>query len=177
MVTEDDEDEFHDSFEDFFPESPKSRSPSPLFDSPPAPFTPPTPFECEAFFQFPKVSVGLESQATEIANPFDAPPILFSEGESIISLNDFAILGVLGKGGQGTIYRALHKPSNTRVALKRIKKDPVSEILTPREQECLRRLVNADGILELYGSFHDQEYFYLVTVSSYSVRGSVLFLT
>jgi serine/threonine protein kinase len=42
-----------------------------------------------------------------------------------ISIGDYAIGKVIGKGGFGIVYKAIHRPSDTTVALKSLEKDAI----------------------------------------------------
>ncbi|KAG6874038.1 hypothetical protein C0995_006895 [Termitomyces sp. Mi166 len=82
---------------------------------------------------------------------------------SSLTLTDFELLKIIGKGYTGVVYLALDKLSREPVALKIVKKGQTDDCRTLLEQEVQRSLSDSSFILPLLASWHDANNFYLVS--------------
>jgi serine/threonine protein kinase len=94
--------------------------------------------------------------------------VLAASHVGVPQLSNFIIIGKLGNGISGTVYKIQNKASSAFLALKVIPKKGFSlseleDIVS--EQTALRRMLGHPGFLQLEASFHDSENFYLATVS------------
>ena len=87
------------------------------------------------------------------------------EGGGPLSITDFELQSVLGRGAWGKVYRALHKPSGILFALKRMKKralineDLVRLIVS--ERKLMSELLHP-FICTLHGHFQNELYLFMV---------------
>ncbi len=85
-----------------------------------------------------------------------------------LSPADFRVYQLLGQGAQGTVSLVQYERNGLFYALKAIKKSalkPHHFAFAFQEQAILKELVGCAFFLQLRGSFEDDEYFYLLTVS------------
>ncbi|CDW80812.1 protein kinase domain containing protein [Stylonychia lemnae] len=78
------------------------------------------------------------------------------------SMNKYEILGIIGEGAYGIVYKAKHKEN---VAIKKFKESEEDEIVkktTQREVKMLRQLKEADNIVKLLEVFKRKNRLYLV---------------
>lgn len=84
---------------------------------------------------------------------------------------------VIGRGAYGSVQLALHKPSGTKVAVKKLDKN---QIKTPRMKETLQREIQIHkklkhvNIVRLYASLEDERFIYLVL--EYVQQGNLFYL-
>ncbi|KAI3659895.1 hypothetical protein MP638_003395 [Amoeboaphelidium occidentale] len=82
------------------------------------------------------------------------------------SRDDFEFLQLLGKGGFGYVYQALHRKTGKQVAVKMINKRKIKEagmLQRVRKEIEIQQQLQHPSILELHGFFEDDNYVYLVT--------------
>jgi len=113
------------------------------------------------------------SSITTTVNPsittvVNAPPMF--------QLKKFLIVGELGNGASGSVYKIQDKLTSAFLALKVIHKKNLTTMQIEdvvREQVALQKMAGEFGFLQLEASFHDSENFYLATVSrEYSPFGA-----
>jgi tetratricopeptide (TPR) repeat protein len=107
---------------------------------------------------------GLDGDRTDVGEPTPAPPEApaTTAGSPVVDgrqVPGYEILGKLGEGGMGVVYKALHLPLNRVVALKMIRPDvrgdPEYLSRFRREAETVARLQHAN-IVQIYEiSEHD----------------------
>ncbi|GJE94951.1 kinase-like protein [Phanerochaete sordida] len=87
----------------------------------------------------------------------------FASTKRAVTIHDFALTCNVSSGPWGWISGALHKPTGTCVVVKAAKKreKPTQSVLN--EQAVLRALSGTPHVLSLLASFHDRDYFYVVT--------------
>ncbi len=88
-----------------------------------------------------------------------------SEGGGPLSINDFELQSVLGRGAWGKVFRALHKPSGIVFALKRMKKralidEDVARLIVS-ERKLMSELLHP-FICTLHGHFQNDIYLFMV---------------
>lgn len=87
-----------------------------------------------------------------------------------LGTSDFRVLRVLGHGGQGTVLLVEYLSSGRLYALKMIKKQGLrlkEYRLAFQEQDASKLLAGNPWCAQLKGSFEDEEYFYLLSVSRF----------
>ncbi len=92
------------------------------------------------------------------------PPTLRTE--------DFRVMRVLGKGGQGTVLLVQYKGDGRLYALKVVRKAALSIREYPfafQEQDTCKTLAGNYFFAQLRASFEDEDYFYLLSVRLYRV--------
>ena len=92
-----------------------------------------------------------------------------------LHITDFAEVDFLGSGAWGFVHLHRHRGTGMLVAIKSVPKERVQgkEEQLLREQATLLAVSGQEGVLDLLGSFQDDAYFYLVTVSfdSFHIAG------
>ncbi|KAF7792330.1 hypothetical protein EIP86_003366 [Pleurotus ostreatoroseus] len=109
----------------------------------------------------------VSATATRPQSPcvFDTPkkPAATPVLSDVLRLFDFSEVSFIGAGSFGKVHLVQHSGTRMEVALKSVRKDPEIERAIRREQSLLLELAGARGVLELLGSFHDENNYYLVT--------------
>ena len=106
------------------------------------------------------ISLSTTSVNPSITTLVNTPPVF--------QLNDFLIVGELGKGASGSVYKIQDKLTSAFLALKVIHKKGLTTLEIEDavdEQVALQKMAGEFGFLQLEASFHDSENFYLATVS------------
>lgn len=85
-----------------------------------------------------------------------------------VTSDDFRVVGELGEGGQASVYLVQERATERLYALKAAEKSEYPEMneLMFREQAVLESIAGSPWFLSLKASFEDDEYFFLLTVSS-----------
>jgi hypothetical protein len=107
------------------------------------------------------------AQEVPSPTPSNASTETLVEGPPAISADDFHVLARLGQGAHGTVWKVKHKVTGRISAMKIVCKAGLSAsqlVCIMNEQECLKRAIGIEGVLQLEASFHDNHNFYLVTV-------------
>ncbi|KAF9220479.1 kinase-like protein [Gyrodon lividus] len=102
--------------------------------------------------------------ATPRRTPFSSLLAFFSSKEVDVCIQQFQVLGLLGTGAYGRVYRVMDRISAKPLALKVIKKNQLKsrEVKTIRsEQDALVRTLGNPHSLQLVASFHDSANFYM----------------
>lgn len=80
-----------------------------------------------------------------------------------LKLSDFKLLGLLGDGAYGEVWKARHKLTGQFFALKIVEKVKVSRMLSQFNREInILYTISHPNIIRLYQHFEDSLYFYLV---------------
>ncbi|KAI0044272.1 hypothetical protein FA95DRAFT_1608716 [Auriscalpium vulgare] len=93
-----------------------------------------------------------------------------------LGTDDLEPIKVLGQGGFGTVYLARDRATDTKLAVKVIPKERFAKYGSYEpvfaEQEVMRKMAGKKGFLPLHGSWHDEDSFYLATVSAHAARST-----
>jgi len=71
-------------------------------------------------------------------------------------MNKYEIMGIIGEGAYGIVYKAKHKETGEIVAIKKFKEGEDDEVVkktTKREVSMLKQLKDADNIVKLLEAF------------------------
>ena len=83
-----------------------------------------------------------------------------------MQLHDFAMIRSLGNGTSGTVHLVQEKSNGLLYALKSMQKhDGQSLERGVAERDVLLLFRGEDRVIQIYVSFHDNQNFYIVTVS------------
>lgn len=85
-----------------------------------------------------------------------------------VTSEDFQVVGELGEGGQASVYLVQERATERLYALKAAEKSEYPEMneLMFREQAVLESIAGSPWFLSLKASFEDDQFFFLLTVSS-----------
>lgn len=100
----------------------------------------------------------------EIVDVVESP----STAVHAVTSDDFQVVGELGEGGQASVYLVQERATARLYALKAAEKSEYPEMneLMFREQAVLESIAGSPWFLSLKASFEDDQFFFLLTVSS-----------
>ncbi|KAI0317751.1 kinase-like domain-containing protein [Amylostereum chailletii] len=125
-------------------------------DLSPCPSSAPSPI-----FSTSSAFTSITDAATTVGDYCESPP---RRGTRNLNTDDFEILSRLGRGAHGQVFHARDKLTGQHVALKVIEKitaDDGEEIDQIEEQRIMLLLQGEHGVVQLFGSWHDDKYYYL----------------
>ena len=78
--------------------------------------------------------------------------------------NEYKIVGLLGRGGFGVVYKGQRKADGLKVAIKEVAKEkaPVTEDNVPREAVLLRLLVDVPGVIKILNHMETKKSYHII---------------